>query len=227
MLRICGCLVVKVKFKNSDSNSIVLIANHPEPKDDFELRLFQSSSLLAAHFGLPVYPMVIPFADKPIPPGLFEITFPDLTPVTFRYRVVRPVLQPWRSLTTKDHPVSAALISWFMRYGFDRMNQRLACLAMITRLELDKDKRTVLTAIVETYLRPNPSEARQFSRVLNNLPPDQKEQIIKLVKNSAVARLKNELSNHWLDLETSWFRQGYKEGYKQGLELAKIDRILH
>jgi hypothetical protein len=135
-------LVVKARFKDSESFFVVHVEMQAQQQAHFGRRLFRYFSRLYDKYALPVYPIVIYSFDRPKEkqPSCFEVRFPDLKVLRFSYIVIQLNRLDWRRFLKHSNPVAAALMAKMGIAPTDRVSVKLECLRSLARLKLVEAK---------------------------------------------------------------------------------------
>jgi flagellar biosynthesis/type III secretory pathway protein FliH len=136
-------------------------------------------------------------------PDNFELGFPFLTVACFRFYKLELRKLSWRNYINSNNPAAAALMS---KMGFkkeERVRVKTEIWRMLTRLKLDPARMELIAGFVETYLKLNQEEEKQFAHELENLDTEEAEAIMQIT--------------------TSWHEKGRQEGMIEGRIEGKIE----
>lgn len=155
--------------------------------------MFLYFARLHEKFDLPVYPVVIFSykAPKRPEPNRYEVAFPGKTVLQFEYTTIQLNRLPWRQFIEQPNPVAAALMSRMMMAARERPKVKLECLRLLATLKLDPAKSHLIGGFIESYLKLNAEENRQYTSEFDNLTPEGKERTMEML--------------------TSWGRKGKEE----------------
>jgi hypothetical protein len=195
-------LVVKVRFLDQKEAFFLIHVEHEASKrPGFPKRMFRYFIRLIEKYDLPVYPVVIFSYDTPtIPaPTSYEMTFPDLTVLKFRYRVIQLNRIPWRRFVKQPDPVAAALMTKMQIPAKDRPKVKAECLRLLATLRLIPEKAELIYVFIESYLELTSEQNLVFERELARITPEIKDDMT-------------------MEIISSWRKAGRQEGLHQGKE---------
>jgi hypothetical protein len=149
-------------------------------------------------YDLPVYPIAVFSYDEPLraESDVYRLAFPDLTVLSFRFRVLQLNQLDWRGFVDRTNPIAAALMAKMRMEPTDRPRVKLACLRMLAKLQLDPARRELISGFVDSYLRLTIDERSEFEAALAAVEPREKEDIMEIV--------------------TSWMEEGLEKGREEG-----------
>ena len=107
-------------------------------------------------YDLPVYPIALFSYRTPLAaakPSEYRVEFPDLTVLTFNFRVVQLNQLAWRDFLDRTNPVAAALMANMAMEPGEQPRVKLACLRMLARLQLDPARKRLISGFIDEYLR--------------------------------------------------------------------------
>ncbi len=190
-------LVVKARFGGKESFFLVHVEHQAQAHQDFGKRMFRYFARLRDKHDLPVYPIVLFSHASPTPePDFYEVGFPDLMVMRFRFRVIQLGLLNWRDYMRRANPVASALMAKMGMDAGDRPRVKLECLRLLATLRLNPARMRLISGFVDTYLRLNAQEILLFRREEDSLEPREKATVIQLT--------------------TSWKEEGLQEGLQKG-----------
>lgn len=196
-------LVVKARFQGQATYFLI----HVEPESrrrrkrgEFARRMFDYFALLMRDHQLPVYPVALLSYDTPrdLEADSFRVEFPDKTVLEFRFTVIQLNRLDWRKYLHQDNPAAAALMAKMGVASTDRVEVKKECLRMIARLKYEPERTKFLAQFVDTYLRLNAVEHKQFVAALQKLPPAELETTMEIM--------------------TSWEETGWNRGIQQAAQ---------
>ncbi|MDQ3814170.1 MAG: DUF4351 domain-containing protein, partial [Armatimonadota bacterium] len=129
-------------------------------------------------------------------PDRFEVAFPDLTVLEFRYRVIQLNRLSWRDFVRHPNPIASALMSKMKIAPRERPHVKLECLRLLATLKLNPARMQLISGFIDTYLQLNAEEERQFQAELRRESPEKQEVVMQLV--------------------TSWMKEGLEQGRQEG-----------
>ena len=162
--------------------------------------MFRYFARLHERHNLPVYPVALFSYDAVgrIEPESYEVGFPDLEVLRFRFRTIQLARLPWREFLTRPNPVAAALMAKMQFAVGERPKVKAECLRLLTTLRLDPARMKLISGFIDTYLRLSPKEDILFREEVATSAPEQREAVMEIV--------------------TSWMEEGIRKGLAQGLE---------
>jgi Domain of unknown function (DUF4351) len=138
-------------------------------------------------------------------PSEYRIEFPDLTVLTFNFRVVQLNRLRWRDFLDRTNPIAAALMANMAMEPREQPRVKLACLRMLAKLQLDPARERLISGFIDQYLQLTIEQKQEFDAEMEHLIPQEKEGVMELV--------------------TSWMEEGLEKGREQG-ERRLIMRLL-
>jgi predicted transposase YdaD len=201
-------IIVKAPFRDQPTFFIVHVEHQAQPYEGFNLRMFRYFALLHFKHGLPIYPIAL-FSDKSVrrdEPDSYQLTFPDLEVLHFRYRVIQLRRLSWHDFATRDNPIASALLPKMGMERSERPTVLLTSLRLLAHLGLDKARQRLISGFIDAYLRLTEEEQAQFKEELADLTPKEQEAA--------------------MELTTSWKEEGIQQGIQQGLQQGKYSQAL-
>lgn len=204
-------LLVKTKFKDTDSLVIIHVEPQSYVQPAFNERMFIYYSRLYEKYRLPIIPIALfTYDTKRDEADTFSVQFPFLHVLQFQFFKVELRKCSWKDYINQPNPVAAALLSKMGYNKEERVQVKLEFLRMLTRLELDPAKMKLITGFFETYLPLRQEEEEELKRHITQLEPQEEAKIMELM--------------------TSWEKKGLEKGIQQGLkegyEKGKSEGIL-
>jgi hypothetical protein len=198
-------LVAKARFRGVTAYFLI----HIEPESSrrrkrgaFAWRMFDYFALLTRNHRLPVYPVALLSYDTPrnLEADSWRVAFPDKTILEFHFTVIQLNRLKWRDYLRQDNPVAAALMAKMGFASEERVEVKKECLRMIARLRYEPEKTKFLAGFVDTYLRLNAEEHKQFVAALKNMPREERKTTMEIM--------------------TSWEEMGWNRGIQQGEQIG-------
>jgi hypothetical protein len=191
-------LVAKCQFRGKELCFLIHVENQSQSQTDFSERMFFYFARLYEKHRLPVYPVVIFSFDYPLEeqPNFHRVEFPDKVVLDFNHAVIQLNRLNWRDFLQQPNPVAAALMSKMRIARKDRIRVKLECLRLLATLRLDPARMQLISGFVDTYLRLNAEEERQFQAEIVRIEPVEREEVMEIV--------------------TSWMEQGIEQGIERG-----------
>ncbi len=193
-------LLVQAQFQGRPSCFLIHVENQATAQANFGQRMFRYFARLYEKYGYPVYPVVVfSYAQPKTPaPQAFTLEFPDLTILTFNYRVIQLNQLHWRDFLQQPNPVAAALMAKMQIDPVDRPRVKAECLRLLVTLKLDPARMQLISGFVDTYLTLTVDEEATFNQEISKIGTAEQEQVMEIV--------------------TSWMEKGLVQGLEQGLE---------
>jgi hypothetical protein len=194
--------LVRARFRGARAFFLIHVENQATSLRDFARRMFRYFAALHEKYGLPVYPIALFSFDKPLRPEAdrYEVRFPDLDVLRFRFRAVQLNRLDWRKYLRTPNPVASALMSKMRIALADRPRVRLECLRMLVTLRLDRERSALIGRFMDEYLKLSPAELAAYNHQIDELVPVEKESVVKI-------------TNSWIE---SGAKQGRREGRREG-----------
>lgn len=193
-------LLIQAQFRGKPSYFLIHIEHQSSSQRNFGQRMFRYFARLYEKHQYPVYPIVLFSYDQPLKaaPNSFNLDFPDLNVLAFNYRVIQLNRLNWRDFVDQPNPIASALMAKMRIAELDRPKVKVQCLRLMVTLRLNPAKMQLISGFVDTYLRLNETEERQFQTELDRIEPAVQEAAMQIV--------------------TSWMERGIEQGLEQGLE---------
>jgi hypothetical protein len=190
-------LVVRARFCSQDSFFLVHLEHQAQAQRDFGRRMFRYFARLHDKHAMPVYPIVVFSHASNLPePDHYEVAFPDLAVLQFRYRVIQLALMNWRDYLRRANPVASALMAKMGMAIEERPRVKLECLRLLATLRLNPARMRLISGFVDTRLRLNAQEMLIFREQTDTLEEKEKDKV--------------------MELTTSWKEEGIREGIREG-----------
>ena len=191
-------IVAKARFRGKELGFLIHVEPQARRQSVYPRRMFTYFARLHEKYDLPVYPIAVLTYLTPLDEETSEyrVEFPDLTVLTFNYRVVQLNRLAWRDFLDKLNPIAAALMSNMAMEPGEQPRVKLACLRMLARLQLDPARKRLISGFVDQYLRLTIEQRQQFDAGLEELIPNEKEGVVEIV--------------------TSWMEEGLEKGREEG-----------
>ena len=171
-------LVARLRLTEGEACFLVHLEHEGQNRGGLPVRMFRYFSRLWDRYQLPIYPIALfSFAGRKPQPQRFSLHFHDLTVLDFRYRTVQ----------------------------LNRPRVKVQCLRLLATLRLAPAKSRLISRFVDAYLSLNALEMRTFDQTLENLPLEERKQV--------------------MSFTTSWEQQGLKRGLKQGREEGRQEGL--
>jgi hypothetical protein len=201
-------ILVRARFAERDSYFLIHTENQASPNTAFNQRMFRYFSRLHEKFNLPIYPIVIFSYDRPKKEAAsyYQVAFPDLEVLKFQYRVIQLNRLNWRDFLEQKNPVASALMAKMKIAPEDRPRVKVECLRLLATLRLDPARMQLISGFVDSYLKLNESETRQFVEQIAKIRSEEKEEVMQIV--------------------TSWMEEGIEIGLDRGREEGKLELLL-
>lgn len=202
-------ILVKARFLGFGAGCFLIhVENQASPLADFAERMFRYMARLFEKFRLPIFPVALFSFDHPVRPETdrFQISFPGMTVIDFRFRVIQLNRLNWRDFLRNPNPVAAALMTKMHIEPEDRPRVKMECLRMLATLKLDKARSMLISAFMENYLKLTAAEMVVYNREMDAVAPQEREEIM-------------QLTNEWIE-------KGRDEGLKTGLAQGRRELVV-
>jgi hypothetical protein len=191
-------IVVRARFRERPAFFLIHLEHQAQAEAEFSLRMFRYFARLYEKYNLPVYPIALFSYVEPLreEPTAHEVAFPDLSVLSFTYRVIQLNRLNWRDFVRKQNPVASALMA---RMGIDPADcykVKIECLRLLATLRLDPARAHLISGFIDTYLRLSRDELRLFREELATILPAEREGVMEIM--------------------TSWMEEGLQQGLQQG-----------
>jgi Domain of unknown function (DUF4351)/Putative transposase, YhgA-like len=202
-------ILFRAKFKDKQSVFLLHVESQSYKQEDFGFRMHQYYAKLRGKYRLKVVPFVVFSYNSPYDPepNQYVDDAPHKRTLEFNYDVVQLNLLDWKNYLNRPNPVASALMAKMRLERKDRVKVKLACLKMVVGLELNPAQKRLLSGFIDTYLDLNKREAQEFSEEVAKEPLEERKQ--------------------FMELSTSWKREGIKEGIKQGKQKMVLNQIAY
>ncbi|OUC12768.1 MAG: flagellar assembly protein H [Alkalinema sp. CACIAM 70d] len=190
-------LLVEVKLAGEDTTFLFHIEAQSYRDSQIARRMFYYLARLHQNYVKNIYPIVIFSFDYPYraESNLFEIEFPHLKVLEFRFQAIQLNQLNWRDYLDRPNPVAAALMAKMKVAKRDRPQVKAECLRLLVTLKLDPAKTRLISKFVDTYLRLNAQEEQRFQAEIDRLGVAEKEAVMQLT--------------------TSWEEKGIEKGIEK------------
>ncbi|MGI4788402.1 MAG: Rpn family recombination-promoting nuclease/putative transposase, partial [Janthinobacterium lividum] len=187
------------RFRSEDAFFLIHVENQSTAQTDFPKRMFRYFARLTEKYDLPVYPVVVFSYDSPQrpEPTRFVVSFPGKTVLRFEYSVIQLNRLPWRRFVCQENPVASALMAKMKMSVRERPRVKAECLRLLASLKLDPARTKLIGGFVDSYLKLNAQEMKQFERAVDKFAPTER-----------IATM---------EITTSWERMGIAQGLAQGI----------
>ncbi|PDO10474.1 MAG: transposase [Candidatus Reconcilbacillus cellulovorans] len=196
-------LLVETKLKGEDGVIVVHVETQAARQRDFHERMFLYFARLYEKLRKRIVPVaVFGYRRGEDEPDGFEMVFPFLEVLTFRFYALELGKLNWRAYAEKDNPVAAALLAK-MGYGQEeRVQVRLSFLRMLARLKLDPARARLVAGFFEAYMPMEEGEEAMLREELKSLGQEERESVFEVM--------------------TYWEKKGFQKGLEQGLEQGQL-----
>lgn len=198
-------ILARARFRGEQTQFLLHVENQASRQTDFARRMFFYSTELARQHDLPVYPIALMTYDEPktVEPSEYRVSFPGFETLHFQFRAIQLNRLNWRDFLDRTNPVAAALMSKMNIASEDRPKVKSECLRMLATLRLDPARSHLIAGFVDSYLKLNTSQQKQFAREIESLSREEQEAIVPLT--------------------ISWKEEGRVEGRVEGRDEGRIE----
>lgn len=224
-------LVVKAKFRGQASFFLIHLENQSESRGNFSKRMFRYFARLDEKYDIPIYPIAVLSYDKPLQAAQsnYQMEFPDLQVLEFKYRVVQLNQLNWRDFLNQRNPLASALMAKMKIAPQERPQVKAECLRLLVTLKVDPARMQLISGFVDTYLRLNKSEIKVFESELSKIGLKEKEEVMQIVtswmKQGQESTVLRQLQRKFgeLDLEVKGKIEGLESPQLEDLSEALLD----
>jgi hypothetical protein len=191
---------MKAKIHGQDTCFLFHVEAESGPTTQFPKRLFHYYAKITLTYDLPVYPIALFTYDSPkrAEPDVYEVSFPDQTVLKFQYKVIQLNRLSWRDFINKRNPAACALMAKMNIAPKDRPKVKSECMRILMSLKLDPARTRLIGVFIDTYLKLNAEEMKEFHREMGDWPKEER--------------------NEAMELMTSWEEKGMERGLQKGKE---------
>ncbi len=209
-------LLIKLKIKGLDSFFLIHIENQATYQKGFAFRMFLYVTKLVAKYSMPVYPIALLSYDSPkqeAPLG-YNIEFPDLSVIQFKYKTIQLNSLSWRDYLDNVNPVTIALMTKMNVAKKDRPKLRALCIKLLVNLKLNPEHGNIVASCIEANLKLNAEEMKKYEYEISILPKEEQEEIMEFT------------SSWWQAGKREGIQEGKQQGLEQGLEKGTRELLL-
>jgi hypothetical protein len=201
-------IVAKARFRGKDLGFLIHVEPQARRETVFSRRMFTYFARLHEKYDMPIYPIALFSYPAPLKPepSEYRVEFPDLTVLTFNFRVVQLNRLAWRDFLDRTNPIAAALMTNMAMAPGEQPRVKLACLRMLARLQLDPARERLISGFIDQYLQLTIDQNKVFEAEIEQLVPQEKEGVMELV--------------------TSWMQEGIAKGLLQGREQGEREMVM-
>jgi hypothetical protein len=194
-------LVVQARFHGEVATLIVHIEHQAQEDMVLHERMFRYFAKFHDRYDAPVYPIALCSyrSPKQVAPDQYTVSFPALTVLDFRFRVIQLNQLRWRDYLQHPNPLATALLTRMQVAPSERLAVKAACLAHLIGLPISAKRRRMIGQFLDVYLPLQPVEERQLQAEMPALAPDRQEEPM-------------------LGIVTSWERLGAMEIITEALD---------
>ncbi len=179
-------LLVKCRFREPGSEAaffLLHVETQASAQGDFAARMFRYFARLTEKHALRVYPIALFTYDAPLraEPETYDVRFPDLDVLSFRFRAIQLNRLAWRDFVRQPNPVAAALMTRMQIAPADRPRVKLECLRLMATLKLDRARQALIRDFMDAYLRLSAAELTVYDREVETLDPPEQEAVMQIV----------------------------------------------
>lgn len=198
-------LLVRARFKGQLTCFLIHIEAQAQKQGWSGRRMFFYFAVQSYKHELPVYPIAIFSWDRPrrAEAGQYLVDFPDRRVLEFNFAVIQLNRLNWREYLRRDNAAASALMARMGVRPAERPQVRAACIGMLARLRLPKQKWHPIMRFIDAYLPLNPEQGKEFEREIEKFRPQERKVVMEYV--------------------TSWERKGMYLG-KLDLTLKQLTR---
>ena len=174
-------LLAEVRLKDEAGLILVHVENQAQSDKDFAERMFVYFARLYEKYRRRILPIAIfSYDEEREEPDSFELGFPFLDVLQFRFHTLVLKKRDWRDYIASDNPVAAALLSKMGYKREEKVRVKVEFIRILTRLQLDPARMKLLAGFFETYLKLNSSEEDEFAKELRSLEPKEAQAMMEI-----------------------------------------------
>ncbi len=180
--RYAADLVVLAKLKNGDR--VVLHVEHTSSStSNFDRRMFLYFSRLHEKYACPVFQIVVCSFDTPqrAERDRYRVKAFGRTSLILRYNVLQLNRLHWRDFVSIPNPVTCAFAAKMKMARSQRPIVKLECLRTLSQLGLNPARTQLVSGFIDTYLKLNAEEETIFRSRLQEILPEQQEEVMQIV----------------------------------------------
>lgn len=151
-------IVVEIKWKQTDTIVVIHVEPQSYEQTDFNKRMFHYFSLLHQKVDQPILPIAIFSYDEAWDEDEFKMKVGHVDVLRFTYLTLHLRKMNWRNFIRKENPVSAALLSKMGYNERERIKVKIEFFRILTKLNIDLEKRDILVDFFQAYLKLNEKE---------------------------------------------------------------------
>jgi hypothetical protein len=197
-------LLAEVGLKGEAGLILIHVENQAYFQPDFAERMYVYFSRIYQTYRRKILPIAVFSYDAPRDePDGFMVGVPFLEVLHFKFFTVELKKRNWREYIHNNNPAAAALLSKMGYRPEEKVQVKLEFLRMLTKLQIDPARMTLLTGFFETYLKLNKDEEQILETELQKLPVEEARKM--------------------MEITTSWHEKGRREGLEEGKTEGKIE----
>lgn len=179
-------VLVQVQLRGQDSCFWVCLGNSSTTNIKFERSVFHTFARLDAQYNLPIYPIILQFADSAQSWDTtgYRVEFVDRKILDFSFVAIRLHRLNWRDFLQRRNPVAAALMPMMNVQNFDRPVVKAECLRLLTNLRLETQKVQIIFQFIEAFLHLSEDEEQVLQTELERMVLAERERITNLLANT-------------------------------------------
>jgi len=176
-------LLARCRFRGRDAYFLMHIETQASARGSFARRMFHYFARLDEAHDLPVYPIALLTYETPLrpEPQTYEIAFPDVQVLQFRYQAIQLNQMRWRDYMRRHNPVAAALMTRMQIAPEDRPQVKLEILRLLATLKLNPARQSLIRESMDSYLQLSAQELDVYNRGLDAITPPEKEALMKVL----------------------------------------------
>jgi hypothetical protein len=163
-------LLVETRLRDEEGLILIHVENQAYIQQDFAERMFIYFTRLYQKFRRRILPIVVFSYDACLDESAnFRLGFSFLEVLRFQFYKLELRKRNWREYVQGENPVAAALLSKMGYLPEEKVRVKVEFMRMLTRLQLDPARMTLLAGFFDTYLKLNEVEKIQFGVELEKL----------------------------------------------------------
>ncbi|MBS4024365.1 MAG: hypothetical protein KGZ96_01680 [Clostridia bacterium] len=152
------------------------------PVKHMNRKMFKYFSRLYEKHQCKILPIVVYSHDAKLDkPDNFKVEFSFLKVLEFNFLMIQLRKLPWRKYIRSNNPVSAALIGRMNYTEEEKISVKIEFSRMLTKMQLDSARSSLLTAFIETYVKLTEDEEVLYrDRLKQELTQKEVEKLIEI-----------------------------------------------
>ena len=193
-------ILVETRLRDEEGVVLVHVENQAQRDPKYNQKMFLYFCALYQKYRRKILPIVVYAHDSEIEErSSYSLGFSFHRAIRFEFLPVHLKRLDWRQFIQQPNPVAAALLSKMGYTSREKVAVKVEFARMLTRMQLDPARQTLLTSFFETYLVLDNDEEQDYEQQLRqDLAPEEVDKVI--------------------ELTTSYHERGRAEGLQEGIQ---------